>query len=110
LAQPEVDDWTYYSLRGGEIYNGTVYSASKYVCSVLRASGALSSGEYECGEVTNWGITALAIFNVSEVRQVAGDYSFSPGPQFNTRPVAPGMFNSCPSADAANGFDRPVGC
>jgi hypothetical protein len=118
LAIPEEDTWMYYSFRNGEVFNGTVYSSSAYVCSVLRAAGVFNNTgpnglapTFFCAESTPLEIVELGIYNASAITQVLGAYSFVPGPSMNTRPPYASMWNSCPSAvNASNNFVRPDEC
>jgi hypothetical protein len=112
--QPELDNYTYWTIKNGDSYIGRVFTDAGLVCNLLRqGTGPLSGqqfaeGNLHCAEQTVWNIVRLNLWNATQAKQVLGDYTLLPMSDAGTVAPYAEMGNSCPSKPPH--YTRPHNC
>ena len=100
----EKDEWLYKTLRYGEEDVGRSMVCCVFACSMLKAGGVLANLDINCGELTNYDLASMAIFDKGGYSQILGDYTLSLN-DFNSRVPYDHYAENCP--DQPPYFIRP---
>jgi len=104
----EEDGWQYQTLRYGKPDVGRSMVCCVLACSLYKAGGLMEGYDMNCGEVTNYDIASMAIYDDTKgYTQILGEYVLTIN-DFNSRPLYNHYAENCP--DQPPYFVRPQGC